>query len=165
MKKITLILVFIGMIALQGCTVEENNGYDNDTYSKVFEVTRSFSPQNDFSNLVTFNPPIFASDVVLVYVLWDVQNDGTPVWRLMPQTVQLFEGDLQYNYDFTRFDVNLFLRSLDFPLTILGPEWTQNQTFRIVLVPASFGGKMDYSNYDNVMQKLKLTEKDIKSIQ
>ena len=115
--------------------------------------------------MVTFNPPIFASDVVLVYVLWDVQNDGTPVWRLMPQTVQLFEGDLQYNYDFTRFDVNLFLSSLDFPLTILGPEWTQNQTFRIVLVPASFGGKMDYSNYDNVMQKLKLTEKDIKSIQ
>ena len=165
MKKITLILVFIGMIALQGCTVEENNGYDNDTYSKVFEVTRSFSPQNDFSNLVTFNPPIFASDVVLVYVLWDVQNDGTPVWRLMPQTVQLFEGDLQYNYDFTRFDVNLFLSSLDFPLTILGPEWTQNQTFRIVLVPASFGGKMDYSNYDNVIQKLKLTEKDVKSIQ
>lgn len=161
MKKITLILVFIGMIALQGCTVEENNGYDNDTYSKVFEVTRSFS----FSNLVTFNPPIFASDVVLVYVLWDVQNDGTPVWRLMPQTVQLFEGDLQYNYDFTRFDVNLFLSSLDFPLTILGPEWTQNQTFRIVLVPASFGGKMDYSNYDNVIQKLKLTEKDVKSIQ
>ena len=150
-----------GMIALQGCTVEENNGYDNDTYSKVFEVTRSFS----FSNLVTFNPPIFASDVVLVYVLWDVQNDGTPVWRLMPQTVQLFEGDLQYNYDFTRFDVNLFLSSLDFPLTILGPEWTQNQTFRIVLVPASFGGKMDYSNYDNVIQKLKLTEKDVKSIQ
>jgi hypothetical protein len=165
MKKITLILVFIGMISLQGCTIEDNSGYvDYDTYSKVFEVTRSFSPQNDFSSLVTFNPPIFASDVVLVYLLWDVENDGTPIWRLMPQTVQLFEGDLQYNYDFTRYDVNLFLDSLDFPLTILGPEWTQNQTFRIVLVPAAFGNKMDYTNYEGVLKTLKLSEKDVKSI-
>ncbi|MDD2986300.1 hypothetical protein [Flavobacterium sp.] len=164
MKKITLILVLIGMITLQGCTIEENSGYDNDTFSKVFEVTRSFSPQNDFSSLITFNPPIFSSDVVLVYILWDVQNDGTPVWRLMPQTVQLFEGDLQYNYDFTRFDVNLFISSLDFDVAFIDPVWTQNQTFRIVLVPASFGGKMDYTNYENVMQKLKLSEKDVKSI-
>ena len=164
MKKITLILVFIGMIALQGCTVEENNGYDNDTYSKVFEVTRSFSPQNDFSNLVTFNPPIFASDVVLVYRLWGVEN-GEPFWRLMPQTVQFVEGDLQYNYDFNRFNAYLFMSSLDFDVAFIDPFWTQNQTFRIVLVPASFGGKMDYSNYDNVMQKLKLTEKDVKLIQ
>lgn len=165
MKKITLLLVFIGMISLQGCTIEDNSGYvDYDTYSQAFEVTRSFAPQNDFSSLVTFSQPIFASDVVLVYLLWDVENDGTPIWRLMPQTVQLFEGDLQYNYDFTRFDVNLFLNSLDFPLTILGPEWTQNQTFRIVLVPAAFGGKLDYTNYESVMQNLKLTEKDIKPL-
>ena len=67
MKKITLILVFIGMIALQGCTIEENPDYvDNDTISEVFEVTRSFSPQNEYSSLITLNPPILDSDVVLV---------------------------------------------------------------------------------------------------
>jgi hypothetical protein len=165
MKRITLILVFIGMITLQGCTIEDNsNQFDNDTIGQVFEVTRSFAPQNDFSALVTFNQPIFASDVILVYVLWDVQNDGSPVWRLMPQTVQLLEGDFQYNYDFTRFDVNMFLSSLDFPLIILGPEWTQNQTFRIVIVPAAFGAKMNYSNYDNVIQMLGLKDKEVKVI-
>lgn len=163
MKKVTLILAFIGLISLQGCTIEDNsNDIDFDTISTVFEVNRSFAPQNDFSSIVTFNQPIFASDVVLVYVLWDVQNDGTPVWRLMPQTVQLLEGDLQYNYDFTRFDVNLFLSSLDFPLTILGPQWTQNQTFRIVIVPAAFGAKMNYSDYNNVIQMLGLQDKEVK---
>ncbi|HQV36277.1 MAG TPA: hypothetical protein PLC36_08170 [Flavobacterium sp.] len=164
MKKITLILVFIGMIALQGCTIEENPDYvDNDTISEVFEVTRSFSPQNEFSSLITLNPQIYASDVVLVYLLWDVQN-GTPIWRLMPQTVQLDEGDLQYNYDFTQFDVNLFLSSADFPLTILGPQWTQNQTFRIVIVPGYFSGKIDYSDYNKVMKSLGYSESDVKKI-
>ena len=129
--------------------------------AEVFEVTRSFGPGNNFSSLITLNPPIFNSDVVLVYLLWEVDN-GTPIWRLMPQTVQLNEGDLQYNFDFTPFDVNLFLSSADFPLTILGPQWTQNQTFRIVLIPGYFGSaRVDFSDYNAVMNMLSLSEKDV----
>jgi hypothetical protein len=164
MKKITFLLVFFGMIALQSCTINNDDEVDNDTISEVFEVTRSFGPQNEFSSLVALNPPIFASDVVLVYMLWDVDNNGEPIWRLMPQTVQLLEGDLQYNYDFTRFDVNLFLSSLDFNLAILGPEWTQNQTFRIVIVPGFFSNRVDYRDYNAVMNHLGLTEADVKKI-
>jgi hypothetical protein len=39
MKKITLLIAFIGMIALHGCTVnEENDNVDNDTIAEVFEL-------------------------------------------------------------------------------------------------------------------------------
>ena len=44
MKKITLLLVFIGMITLQSCTVNEvRDDVDNDTISEVIQVTRSFN--------------------------------------------------------------------------------------------------------------------------
>ena len=163
MKKILLLFSVVGMIVLQGCEGPMGPpgppGYNVE--AEVFEVTRSFGPNNNYSSLITLNPPILDSDVVLVYLLWDVDN-GTPIWRLMPQTVQLNEGDLQYNFDFTPFDVNLFLTSADFNLDILGPQWTQNQTFRIVLVPGYFGSaRVDFSDYNAVMNMLDLKETDV----
>ena len=39
MKKITLLIAFIGMITLQSCTVNEvQDNVDNDTISEVFEL-------------------------------------------------------------------------------------------------------------------------------
>lgn len=163
MKKILLLFSAVGMIVLQSCTGPQGPpgppGFGVE--AEVFEVTRSFGPNNNFSNITTFNPPILDSDIVLVYLLWDVDN-GAPIWRLMPQTVQLDEGDLQYNFDFTPFDVSLFLSSADFPLTILGPQWTQNQTFRIVIIPGFFGSaRIDFNDYNAVMNMLELSETDV----
>lgn len=167
MKKIFTLFIVLTFIGFQSCTGPEGppgapglNGVNVE--AEVFEVIRSFNAQGNFESLVPLNPPIFASDVVLVYLLWDVDN-GNPIWRLMPQTVQLNEGDLIYNYDFTRFDVNLFLSSADFPLTILGPQWTNNQTFRIVLVPGYFANaRVDFQDYEKTMTMLGLTEADVK---
>lgn len=170
MKKILLLCSLIGMFVFQGCEGPAGpegppGAPGRNVESEVFEVTRNFNVQNDFSSLVQLNPAIYASDVVLVYLLWDVDG-GTPIWRQMPQTVQLTEGDLQYNFDFTRFDVNLFLSSADFDLTILGSQWTQNQTFRIVIVPGYFSNKnaVDYSNYDAVIKAFNIDESKIKKI-
>lgn len=163
MKKILLLFSLVGMVVLQGCEGPMGPpGPPGPIFeAEVFEVTRSFGPGNNYSNLIALNPPILNSDVILVYLLWDVDN-GTPIWRQMPQTVQLDEGDLQYNFDFTRFDVNLFLSSADFPLTILGPQWTQNQTFRIVIIPGFFGSaRIDFSDYNAVMNMLELSETDV----
>jgi hypothetical protein len=164
MKKILVLFSAVGIIALQGCEGPMGPpGVPGPIFeAEVFEVTRSFGPNNDFSNINILNPPILNSDIVFVYLLWDVDGN-TPIWRLMPQTVQLDEGDLQYNYDFTRFDVNLFLSSADFPLTILGPQWTQNQTFRIVIVPGYFASsaRLDFGDYNAVMNFLDLKETDV----
>lgn len=163
MKKILLLFSVVGMLVLQGCEGPPGPpgppGYNIE--AAVFERTIDFNFGNNFSDLITFNPPILEADVVLVYLLWEVDG-GTPIWRLMPQTVQLDEGDLQYNYDFTRYDVNIFMSSADFPLTILGPQWTQDQTFRIVLVPGYFGSaRVDFNDYDAVMNMLSLEEGDV----
>lgn len=170
MKKILTLLVLLIVLGFQSCTGPAGppgfNGVDGvSVEAEVFEVTRSFSPQGNYESLVVLNPPIFPSDVVLVYILWDVDN-GTPIWRLMPQTVQLDQGDLIYNYDFTRFDVNFFLSSADFSLNILGPQWTNNQTFRIVLIPGYFANaRINYQDYENTMLMLGLTETDVQPIE
>ncbi|MFY8186439.1 MAG: collagen-like protein [Flavobacterium sp.] len=170
MRKITYFFVFLTAVVFQSCSGPEGppgpQGVQGPiSEAEVFEVTRNLNASTNFSALVPLNPPILASDVVLTYVLWEV-NNGEPIWRLMPQTVQLNEGDLLYNYDFTRFDVNIFLSSADFQLTILGPQWTQNQTFRIVLIPGFFASaKMNYADYDNVVRSLGLSETDVKKIQ
>lgn len=162
MKKITLLFALIGMIAMQSCTVNETSKQpDNDTISEVFEVTRNFSTANSFSTLVSFGTPIYSSDMVLVYHLYDVVN-GTDVWRLMPQTYYFTNGDeLDYNFDFTRNDVNIFLDA-NFPLTTLSSAWTQNQTFRVVIIPGFFSNKVssqvDFSDYNAVIKTLKIKE-------
>ncbi|MFN4197799.1 MAG: collagen-like protein [Flavobacterium sp.] len=171
MKKLVLLFSAIGMIALQSCEGPAgppgppgNPGVNIE--AQVYEVTRSFNQGNGFSQLITFNTPMFASDVVLVYILWDVDGN-TPIWRLMPQTVQWDEGDFIYNFDFTRFDVRLFMTSADFPLNILGPQWTNNQTFRIVLVPGYFGNnlRVNYNDYEAVMNMIGKTEADVRPIE
>ncbi len=169
MKKITYLFAFIGMIILQSCTVNEVNEdtVDNDTISEVFEVTTSFGASNNFSRLVTFNPPIYASDMVLVYHLYDVVN-GSDVWRLMPQTYYFDNGvELDYNFDFTRFDVNIFLDS-NASLTSFSSAWLQNQTFRIVVIPAYLSGKgvtVDYSDYNETLKMYGLENAKIKKIE
>lgn len=169
MKRITLMLAFIGMIGLQSCTVNEvrEDVVDNDTISEVLEVTTSFSQSNNFSRLVTINPPIFASDMILVYHLYDVDN-GTDIWRLMPQTY-FFPGggELDYNFDFTRFDVSLFLDA-NFDLNTLSPAWTQNQTFRIVIIPGYFSGKranaVDFNDYEATLKAYNIDPAKIRKL-
>jgi hypothetical protein len=49
--------------------------------------------------LVEFNPPIYSSDAVLVYHLYDTVN-GQDIWKLMPQTYYFFSdgGELDFNF-------------------------------------------------------------------
>ena len=168
MKKITLLLVFIGMITLQSCTVnEEQDNVDNDTISEVFEVTRSFNTGNNFSAFVDLGVPIYSSDMILVYHLYDVVG-GEDVWRLMPQTYYFNDGgELDYNFDFTRNDVSIFLDA-NFPLIDLSSAWTQNQTFRIVIIPGYFSNRsaqqIDFNDYDAVLQAYEINPASIKRI-
>lgn len=164
MKKITLFLVFIGMMTLQSCEVNEiNDTVDDDTISEVFEVTTSFNSNNNYSRLVAFTPPIFSSDVVLVYHLYDTVN-GEDVWRLMPQTYYFSDGgELDYNFDYTRNNVNIFL-SANFSLNTLPSSWTQNQTFRIVILPANFASTVNKNSIDAVMSALNVNKSEIHKI-
>ena len=164
MKKITLFLVFIGMMTLQSCEVTEvYDDEDNGPRTEVFEVTTSFNSNNNYSSLVAFDPPLYSSDSVLVYHLYDVV-DGQDIWKLMPQTYYFNDGgELDFNYDYSRFNVKIFLEA-NFNLNTLPSTWTQNQTFRIVIIPDGFSRTVNKSNIDSVMSALNVKMSEVKKV-
>lgn len=135
---------------------------------QVLEIEGSFTFENDYILFYEFptTVEVFESDLVLVYILWeqfeDTDGQLVDVWRLLPQTQILTEGLLQYNYDHTFFDTSIFLES-DFNLGLLDPVYTDNQVFRIAIVPAEFaqGSRFDRTNLQQVMNILKVEEKSI----
>ena len=177
MKKIKLLLGIVLAALTIGCEgppgppgppgfdgLDGLNGQDGvNIIGTVLEVEGTFSADNGYSIFFEFpqTVEVFESDLVLVYLLWeqvDDPNGGDPldVWRLMPQTRILDQGLLQYNYDHTFLDVNIFLES-DFDLSTLLPGDTDNQIFRIAVVPAEFGtdSSVDVTNLNSVMDAMK----------
>lgn len=115
---------------------------------------------NNFSIIFTYPRPIQESNKVLTYFLWDV--DGTTdIWRLLPQTIFVPEGTFQYNYDFTRFDTQIFIEG-NFPRIQITNEFTRDLIFRIVIIPANFdNSRIDYNDYNGVMNLINVQESDV----
>ncbi|UJH66910.1 collagen-like protein [Allomuricauda sp. SCSIO 65647] len=139
---------------------------------QVLEIQGTFSAENNYSILYEFpqNVEVFEADVVLVYLLFDQTEDSNgelvDIWRLLPQTRILDQGLLQYNYDHTFLDVNIFLEA-DFDLTTLLPGDTDNQVFRIAVVPAEFASdpSLDLSNLESVMGRMEISSNEIQQIE
>ena len=74
---------------------------------------------------------------MLVYLLEGVTTNGDDIWSQLPQTFFLSQGTLLYSFDHTFFDVRLFLDG-NFDLSTLGSQFTNDQTFRIAIVPSEF---------------------------
>ncbi|AIM59101.1 collagen-like protein [Cellulophaga lytica] len=172
MKKITLAVAAIFAIILTACSgsdgIDGVDGLDGvNITGSIYEVSGTFSDENNYE--LTFEFPntveVFESDVVLVYILWE-QLDGTDgqpidVWRLMPQTRLLDQGTLIYNYDHTFVDARFFLDS-DFDLSTLQSADTDNQVFRVAILPAeAVNGKLDTGNINDVMGILDTKEENI----
>ena len=118
--------------------------------SSAFEIVVDFNSGNNFEFIESYGFNVLPSDVTLVYILWDT-TDGQDIWRLMPQTVY-FNDDttLVYNFDFTQDDVRFFLDgTTDF--NTLDDVWTQDQVFRVVVVPADNVDGIDVSDINAVM--------------
>ena len=111
-------------------------GEDGISYAgSIYEVEVDFTPGNDYSVVVDHPSSIevLPEDIVLVYILWEY--DGTDIWRLCPQTVVLPDGVIQYNFDYTQYDTRLFL---EYTVDELLPAETDNQIFRIAILPIDF---------------------------
>jgi len=164
MKKIALLLtVFIGLTALQSCTIEEY--YDEP--SVVFEMTDDIDiPEDNYTNSATwaFPAPIYDSDNVLVY-RWNGNS-----WSLLPATYGLSDnGDqISYDYDFTRYDVKVYVRT-NFPFEQLSNaeynSFVRNQTIRVVMVPGGYAQKINYSDYNATISALGLENAPVKTLQ
>jgi len=171
MRKITLVLILVGMLGLQGCTREEvivQDINDQDTISEVFElrnVNFGFDGGNNYSIYQTLNPQIFASDVILIYRLSGTINSTTPIWQQIPRTLYLDQGELDYDFDFSKEDFTIYAGgTYDLTLT---PTYINNETFRIVVIPGYLSNKMapskiDLSDYNAVIKAYNIDDSKVK---
>ncbi|MFS4493977.1 collagen-like protein [Maribacter sp. 2308TA10-17] len=193
MKKVTLILgafLTLFMVSCEVNGVDGRDGFDgidgidgrdgldgldgqDAPLPKVIDVEGTFTLDNDYGIRHTFDDSIevLETDVVLVYLLWDQADgsDGQPIdiWRLLPQTRLLDQGVLIYNFEHTFVDVDIFLEA-DFDLGTLAAGDTDNQVFRIAVLPAeSTSGKssVDKTSITSVMAYLGVEDKDVKKVQ
>ena len=138
----------------------------------VFEIADvDFNPGNEYSYLGYFydyipaNIEIYPSDVVLIYLNEGLAN-GNDIWSLMPQTFYFSGGGtMQYNYNHTLEDFEIYLQG-NGNLDALPANLTQNQIFRIAILPADFatGGKVNIENYDSVVSALKTENPDFEVV-
>jgi hypothetical protein len=176
MKTIKAILMVPILALFTACvfesTVPGHDGKDgNSILGAVFEIKGDFKPTNDFSLFYSFPSTfkVYDTDVVLVYILWDQVTDKfgkvQDVWRLLPQTVVLPEGVLQYNFDYTLNDVSIFLGGT-IDLNKLLPAEALDQVFRIVVLPADFAmyNSIDLKNFDLVLKSLSIPAETIKRL-
>ncbi len=130
-------------------------GYDGES-AYVFEYDFAFNQGNDWLEGILYPEgfTVYPEDMILVYLLWESTDQYGDVWRLMPQTLMMEFGLLQYNYDFTQDDISIFLDA-DFSLDKLGPLYTEGWV-RIVVVPGqTINGRQlapDFTDYSAVKE-------------
>ena len=161
MKKLLIATALLCLFITSSCSTNEvvQPAVAQNTESMVFEISNTnFQTSNGFSRLFVFPRAILSSDHVLVYRLSGVTAQQQDIWSIMPQQFFLANGtfDFGYNFDFTKFDVNVFLQGND--LATLNTSFRNNQVFRIVVIPGQFGNKFNYSNIYQVMQSINVTE-------
>lgn len=131
----------------------------------VFEIIGTFSPETEFGIAGEYGFEIFDSDMVLIYHLDAVFQGDVDLWRPLPRTEFVDQvGIFNYSFDFTFFDYSIFMRG-NFDLSQLGSEWTDDQVFRIFILPGEFiNGRMDLSDQAALLKMMDIDEEEIKRI-
>jgi len=177
MKKITtllslLVVLFIscegepgppGFDGFDG--IDGQNGQDgaDGLIGSIFEANITFTPENDFQEVVDIPASIniFDNDVVIAYILTGEDN-GNDIWEPLPQTLFFGSDILLYGYDYTITNIRFLLDgTIDF--NSLEPLYTDNVIFRIAVIPAEAATKIDTSNFNEVMSTLNV--KNIERVQ
>jgi len=157
MKKLAFLLSVLFIVSCEGPAGPHGPqgppGSDG-VIGQAFDEQIDFTSGNNYAELVPIPDRIevYESDIVMVYLLWDDSN-GIDVWQPLPATVFFGDGQLQYAFDFTIENVQIFLDGYtDF--TQLSPEFTQGQWFRIVVLPAAYvqNNNIDLQNMEAVMK-------------
>ncbi|MCA6078286.1 collagen-like triple helix repeat-containing protein [Fulvivirga sedimenti] len=178
-KLIPFLLVIVTIVACEGPEgpigprgpqgAPGEDGVNIESF--VFEYEVDFRPEDDYTVFLSYLDDFVAlpSDVTMVYFLWgqtEIDGELVDIWRALPQTVFTDNGLIQYNYDFTRYDVSLFLNT-DFDPDLLQPIDTDDWIVRVVVIPGQFvtaGGKMaaiDFNDYYAVMEAMGVENKTV----
>ena len=170
MRKIITLLAIIGITVFSSCEGPEGipgqDGQDG-LIAEVFElknVNFAFDATDGYNIYQKLTPQIVASDVILIYRLAGTIDSNTPIWQSIPRTI-FFPGttdELDYDFDFSKEDFTIFAAG-NYNLS-LRPQYLNNQTFRIVIIPGSFSKTLDTNNYAEVINALNIKESQIQKI-
>lgn len=163
MKKILLLFSAVGLLSIASCS---NDDRDFDTYSETIDLNNVNmgldANTGRYAVLFPLEPAIFSSDVILAY-RW-TNDDGFWVWQPVPRTIYLNDGN-EVDYDFN-FNENSVLIYADATFNLASaPEFINNQTFRVVIVPSDFAASINTNDYDEVMSALRQWEGESQSIE
>lgn len=156
LQKIGLLLLIVVFVSCQGEPGPTGPQGPPGPVGSAYEVQASFNEGNNYSviSAIPDNIEVLDSDIVMVYLLWEVnQETGNDVWQPLPVSVFFDDGELQYGFDHTVADVQLFLTG-DTDLSTVGDEFTQDQIFRIAILPVDYvqSNKIDVTNMQEVMK-------------
>lgn len=183
MKKIYGLLMVIAIVGFQACEGPEGppgidgrdgkdgvdgvDGQDGGLFlSTVFEAEVNFTAEENFQ--AAYNLEIYDGDNLLVYIALGVDDEENIVWMPLPQTFFVEQGMVMYNYIFTKKYFSIFMDTA-IPAAELSADWTDNQYFRIVVIPGEFyqegaAARIDFNDYHAVMTWLGKAEADVQTI-
>ncbi len=167
-EKILLFIAIASAAIFSSCEGPEGpqgaTGYSAEAI--VYETPAMNFTAPSFGVFYTFPQAALTSDHALVYRLAAV-DQGEDVWQLIPQYRFFTDGtlDFGYNYDATRFDVNIFLEGNN--LETLTDNYRIGQIFRVVIIPGQFNkgtkNNIDLSDYKAVIAAYRIDESKIKN--
>ncbi len=155
-KLLTLLMMAAFSFMIISCDTTRDDRIDQDTYSVVYDLANVdfiYSAADGYTISRTMN--IYNSDVLLMYRKTGTTSTGEAVWQQIPKTIYLAGGnELDYDFDFSSKDFVIYANgNYDISTT---PQYINGQTFRIVIVPASFGtnknAQVDHSDYHSVVK-------------
>lgn len=164
-----MILAVLGGLFMMSCERTDTvvPAEDNDTYPVMRDVTGTFTSGNEYTLNQSIN--IANSDVVLVYRNYKSNTGSSAVWQLIPKTYYLNDNkELDYNFLFDATNIEIYTEA-NFDQTTMTPDernaYLNNQTFRIVLIPASKAARtssakeqVNYEDYNAVVKYYNLKE-------
>lgn len=167
MKKLITFLM-LGVFAMVLFSCKDDDPVYQQEYPTVLDIRENFvnSTAANTTNFLyginkTFTSAIPSSDVVLIYR--QDTSSGTAVWKLLPKSYFFTEGQLDYHFDFTTADVQIYADA-DFNMTNMDSSfknaYLNNQVFRVVIIPATFGKNsgVNYEDYNSVINYYKIDD-------
>ncbi|HLR32064.1 MAG TPA: collagen-like protein [Fodinibius sp.] len=158
MKKLSLLFVVLLFVGCEGPAGPRGPEGLPGPVGQAFEVEANFNPSNGYSQQFFFSDygaEVLESDIVMVYWLYEGINENEiDVWQQLPASVFFDDGgEMQYSFDHTVDDVQLFLTG-DINLDTLGPGYTKTQYFRVAILPVDYvkAKNINMSNMQEVMR-------------
>ena len=166
MKKLfPFLLLFITSFILFNCKEDDEVQVQVD-YPAAYDlrnVNFSYNATDGWTYGQSFKNPLLDQDYVVIFRQTGTSGN-TPVWQQIPRTLYLNQGELDYDFDFSKNDFMIYAGgTYDLSTT---PQYLNNQTFRVVLVPAVYGKNatsedLKKLSYEEIIAKYNIDESKV----